>query len=62
MKKNSIILYTGIGLNKTRVELFNFNVIDHIAINGITHIRIECGGRYYYYQESITHISMIECY
>lgn len=62
MKKNQVIIYTGLGVDKKRVELYNFETIDHIVINSVSFIRVCCDGRFYYYQTSISYISSINIY
>lgn len=56
--KNKIILFTGIGAYKKKVELINFNCIDHTWKNSVSFIHIACGNKNYYYQ---THITVISC-
>lgn len=60
--KNKITLYTGFGSDKKKVELYNFNKLDHIQINDQWNIRIECDGRFYYFQQWMTSIGEIEIY
>ena len=61
-KKNLVILYTGIGENKKRVELYNFQTIDHYRMNGHSYIRVNCDGKFYYYPTIETCISEINIY
>ena len=58
--KNKITLYTGEDHN--RVELYDFDKLEHIMINGVSNIRITCGNRYYYFKTIETAISEIEIY
>lgn len=60
--KNVIVLYTGIGAEKQRVELYDFQSLDHILNNGVSYIRICCDGRFYYYKTMETAIAEINIY
>lgn len=39
--KNKVVLYTGIGANKKRVELYNFESIKSVVCNGRAYIRVK---------------------
>lgn len=60
--KNVIVLYIGIGAEKQRVELYDFQSLDHTLINGVSYIRICCDGRFYYYRTMETAIAEINIY
>lgn len=60
--KNRIILHTGCGKEKQLVELFNFQELSYISIDGVSYIRITCDGRYYHYKTIETCISGINIY
>ena len=59
--KNLIVLYTGYGKEKQRVELYNFESVDHYTLGGVSYIRVCCDGRFYYYRtiESVIHSIVI---
>ena len=61
-KKNVIVLYTGCGEEKHRVELYNFQTMDVVIIEAIVYIRIKCDGRFYYYPKATTSIHEINVY
>ena len=60
--KNRIILCTGCGKEKRLVELFNFQELSYVSIDGVSYIRITCDGRYYHYKTIETSISGINIY
>lgn len=60
--KNKIIIYTGIGANKRKEELFNFSEMKHVVVEGVSYIRICCEGKYYYYRTMETSIGEIKIY
>ena len=61
--KNRITLYTGIGEEKQRVDLFDFDTLDHYCgVDGRYYYRITCGDRFYYFPLAITSIAEIKNY
>ena len=61
-KYNQVILYTGIGEAKKKVELYNFQTIDHYVDGGRYYIRVNCGGKFHYYPLQETTIASINIY
>lgn len=61
-KRNVVVLYTGCYNEKKRIELYNFDTIDHYMLNGVSYIRVQCDGRFYYFETVITTISEINIY
>ena len=60
--KNKIIIYTGVGADKKKIELYNFSEMKHVVIEGVSYIRINCEGKFYYYRTMITTIGEINIY
>lgn len=60
--KNKIVLWVGCFENKKRIELFNFEKVDHVAQNGVSFVRVCCDGRFYYYKTIETRIGEIIIY
>lgn len=60
--KNKIVIYSGIGENKEKFELYNFSSVKHVFVNDRSYIRVDCDGRFYHFQTTISVISSIEIY
>lgn len=58
-KKNLLVLYTKEEWDspKERVELYNVDSFEHKFIDGKSYIRVDCGGKYYYFKTHLTAIS-----
>ena len=60
--KNRIVIYTGCFEDKRKVELFNFNEMKHMCIEGVSYIRITCESKNYYFKTIETTIGEIQIY
>lgn len=60
--KNKITLFEGIGEEKRKYELYNFQIVDHIVIDGRSYVRVLCDNRYYYFRAQLTAIAKIESF
>ena len=60
--KNKIVIYNGMFENKKRIELYNFNELKHVVIEGRSYIRITCDNRQYFYKTLETSIGEIKIY
>lgn len=61
--RNKIIIYSGCGEEKEKFELYNFSRMTHTHDEyGVSYIRIECDGRFYYFKTTESVISEIEIF
>lgn len=63
-KKNLLVLYTHEDCDtpKERVELYNVDSFEHRFIDGKSYLRVDCGGKYYYFKTQLTAISSFTNY
>ena len=59
--KNKVVLYTGTGVNKKRVELYDFESIKSVFYNGRAYIRVKFSNTdFNLYPRSETTIAEVE--
>lgn len=63
-KKNLLVLYTheDPSSEKERIELYNVDSFEHRFIDGKSYLRVDCGGKYYYFKTQLTAISSFTNY